>query len=261
MRTSPFAPAVRRLTGSAIAATLVFGSVMVTAPSAAAQSVASPDEVAAAIASTDIDLSTATNVAPVLNGRFGASFTVYGSPDTSEPIAKLINGKQVVGRVVFTVVEDLGDWLKVSAPMRANKGIGYVPASIIDKRFYHEWRLRIEVGARRLTLTKGATVILTDRVAIGKTKTPTPLGTFFTVDLVKPKKAKGTYGPFAYGLSGFSSVYQRFGAGDGRIGLHGTNQPSKLGQAVSNGCIRVSNATILKLTALLPLGVPVDIVA
>jgi lipoprotein-anchoring transpeptidase ErfK/SrfK len=261
MRTSPIAHAVHRVIGSAVTAAVVLGSFTIATPPANAQTVASPEEVAAAIASTSIDLSKATNVAPVLNGRFGATFTVYGSPDTSKPIAKLTNGKQVIGRVVFTVVEDLGDWLKVNAPMRANKGIGYIQASILDNRFYHEWRLRIEVGARRLTLTKGATVILTDRVAIGKTKTPTPLGTYFTVDLIKPKKPTGAYGPFAYGLSAYSAVYQRFGAGDGRIGLHGTNEPSKIGQAVSNGCIRISNATILKLTALLPLGVPVDIVA
>ena len=63
------------------------------------------------------------------------------------------------------------------------------------------------------------------------------------------------------GISGFSTVYQSFGSGDGRIGIHGTNVPSALGQAVTNGCVRMSNTGITKLKEMLPLGVPVDIVA
>ena len=43
------------------------------------------------------------------------------------------------------------------------------------------------------------------------------------------------------------------------IGIHGTNQPALLGHDVSHGCIRMSNAGISKLAAILPLGVPVDI--
>ena len=72
----------------------------------------------------------------------------------------------------------------------------------------------------------------------------------------------GPYGPFAFGLSAHSNVYARFGfGGDGRIGLHGTNDPSGLGHDVSHGCIRMSNPGIVKLVNVLPLGVPVNIVA
>jgi lipoprotein-anchoring transpeptidase ErfK/SrfK len=207
------------------------------------------------------DVANSTSVAPVKDGRRGATFTVYASPNTSKPIAKLTNLKNVFGRVVFVVQEDLGDWLKVSAPIRQNGGVGYVQASIIDKRFLHDWKIKIEIGKRQLTLTRGSEVIMTEKVAIGTAKTPTPIGKFYTVDLVKPKKPTGPYGAFAYGISGFSAVYQKFGSGDGRVGIHGTNDPSKLGSAVSNGCIRVSNAAITKMKSLLPLGVPVEIVA
>ena len=102
---------------------------------------------------------------------------------------------------------------------------------------------------------------MTERVVVGASKTPTPTGTFFTEDLIKSKKPAGAYGPFAYGLSAFSAVYQKFGSGDGRIGLHGTNEPARLGTAASNGCIRMSNAAITKMRGLLPLGVTVEIVA
>lgn len=207
------------------------------------------------------DVSAATSVAPVKDGRRGATFTVYASPNTSKPLAKITNLKHVFGRVVFVVLEDQGEWLKVSAPIRQNGGVGYVPASIIDRRFLHDWKIKIEIGKRQLTLTRGNEVILTEKVAVGTTKTPTPVGTFYTVDIVKPKRPNGPYGAFAYGISGFSPVYQKFGAGDGRIGIHGTNDPAKLGTAASNGCIRISNAAITKMRNMLPLGVPVEIVA
>jgi lipoprotein-anchoring transpeptidase ErfK/SrfK len=44
------------------------------------------------------------------------------------------------------------------------------------------------------------------------------------------------------------------------VGIHGTNQPSLLGQAVSHGCVRVANAAIVKLAGLTPVGTPIRIV-
>ena len=43
------------------------------------------------------------------------------------------------------------------------------------------------------------------------------------------------------------------------IYLHGTNHEAKLGQPVSHGCIRLSNADIIELFALIPRGTRVDI--
>jgi lipoprotein-anchoring transpeptidase ErfK/SrfK len=69
------------------------------------------------------------------------------------------------------------------------------------------------------------------------------------------------YGPFAFGLSGHSDVYARFGTGDGRIAIHGTNQPASVGAAVSNGCAHVPNDVVLAMIPYLPLGTPVTISA
>lgn len=69
------------------------------------------------------------------------------------------------------------------------------------------------------------------------------------------------YGPYAYGLSGFSNVLTEFNGGDGVIGIHGTNDPSSIGRDVSHRCIRMSNTGITTLAAILPLGTPVEISA
>ena len=68
------------------------------------------------------------------------------------------------------------------------------------------------------------------------------------------------YGPYAYGLSGFSNQLTSFAGGDGVIGIHGTNAPWTVGQNLSHGCIRMLNRDIEKLVPLLPLGTPVRIV-
>lgn len=203
-----------------------------------------------------------TTVAPIKSGKVGAKVVVYKTASTAKPLKTLINGKNVKGRVVFTVIENQGAWLKVYAPVRPNGAIGYVKAADIAPQFTHNWRIQVELGARKLTVYKGDQVMAVETVAVGAKKTPTPLGNFYTVDLLRPKGgSNGAYGAFAYGISGFSNVYQKFGAGDGRIGIHGTNAPALLGQAVTNGCIRLSNAGITKLKEMLPLGVPVNIVA
>lgn len=96
---------------------------------------------------------------------------------------------------------------------------------------------------------------------IGTSDTPTPGGTFYLKELLAPTNPDGAYGPYAYGLSGFSTTLQSFAGGEAVIGLHGTNSPSSIGHDVSFGCIRMRNADITALARLLPLGTPVRILA
>ena len=69
----------------------------------------------------------------------------------------------------------------------------------------------------------------------------------------------GAYGPFALGLSGFSETLSEFGGGNGQIAIHGWSDESVIGQAVSNGCIRMPNGVIERLAPLAPVGTPVTI--
>jgi lipoprotein-anchoring transpeptidase ErfK/SrfK len=90
---------------------------------------------------------------------------------------------------------------------------------------------------------------------------PTPGGVYYVKELLEPPEADDLYGPFAYGLSGFSDRPGAvdFKGGDGALGIHGTNDPSSIGQDVSHGCIRVPNDVIRRMAATLPMGTPVDI--
>ena len=64
------------------------------------------------------------------------------------------------------------------------------------------------------------------------------------------------YGPMALGLSAFSR-YRTDWLGGGQVAIHGTNEPQLIGRSVSNGCVRLRNADVLKLDRLVGVGTPV----
>jgi lipoprotein-anchoring transpeptidase ErfK/SrfK len=96
---------------------------------------------------------------------------------------------------------------------------------------------------------------------VGRGQTPTPGGLYYIKELLRPPDPTTVYGPYAYGLSGFSNVLTSFAGGEGVVGIHGNNDPTVLGQDVSAGCIRMGNPEITRLVEQigLPLGVPVEI--
>ena len=130
-------------------------------------------------------------------------------------------------------------------PVRPNAGMAY--------------RLDVQRSEHRLLVYRFGTLVHTYPVGIGTTTTPTPGGTFYLRELLKPPTAGGPYGPFAYGLSGFSNTLTSFDGGGGVIGIHGTDHPELVGTDVSHGCIRLRNADITVLAHELPLGTPVRI--
>ena len=118
----------------------------------------------------------------------------------------------------------------------------------------------VELNAHRLTVYERDQIFLQEPVGVGTGTTPTPGGLYYTTELLIPV-GQPAYGPYAYGLSGYSEVLYDFAGGDGQFGMHGTNDPSSVGRDVSNGCIRLHNDAITKLAERLPIGVPVEIKA
>ncbi|ONH22274.1 hypothetical protein BL253_36140 [Pseudofrankia asymbiotica] len=150
------------------------------------------------------------------------------------------------------------DWLRVSLPVRPNGTTGWIrragvrlgatPFSLAVDRAHHE-----------LTVFKDGKPSRVYPVGIGTGSTPTPAGRFYLAELLKPASPAGPWGPYAFGLSGFSDVVTNFNGAEGIIGLHGTNQPERVGTDVSMGCIRLRNEDITELADLLPVGTPVTI--
>ncbi len=152
-----------------------------------------------------------------------------------------------------------GDWVRVRLPMRPNHTTAWVSAGDV-KLENVEPTVEVDLAARTLTVRSAGIVLAEATVAIGSEENPTPRGTFYITDKLQTPDPGGAYGPFALGLSGYSETLSEFGGGNGQIGIHGTNDPSTLGQPVSHGCIRLPNDVVTLLADILPLGTPVNVV-
>lgn len=149
------------------------------------------------------------------------------------------------------------EWVRALLPVRPNGTRGYLPLAQLEVSFT-TYRIEVDTEAFELTLFDGDEVVLRVPVGIGKGDTPTPKGDFYLASLLQPPDPDTVYGTYAYGLSGYSETLRDWADG-GIIGIHGTNDPSSIGRAVSHGCIRLRNRDIEHLVELLPLGTPVHI--
>jgi len=200
-----------------------------------------------------------TTVAQVVGPTIG----IYDSHGR-RVVRSLANPQPSGAPLVFVVVDQQVDWLEVLLPTRPNGSRGWIRRQNVTLSS-HTFSIVVEVGAHRITVFNGTDPFLSEAVGLGLTDTPTPGGLYYTKELIRPVDSRGRvyssgpYGPYAYGLSGFSDVLADFAGGDGVIGIHGTNDPSGLGHDISHGCIRMSNQGITRLAGILPLGVPVEI--
>jgi lipoprotein-anchoring transpeptidase ErfK/SrfK len=146
-------------------------------------------------------------------------------------------------------------WYHVQLPLRPNGITGWVRAA--DVRLEPvTTRIVVELGERRVILYDKGHEVMRARVAIGSSATPTPTGRYYVNQRLVPADTSGPYGPGAIGISAFSPVLTGWAQG-GPIAIHGTNRPELIGQAVSNGCIRVRNDELVRLFERTRAGTPV----
>jgi lipoprotein-anchoring transpeptidase ErfK/SrfK len=173
-------------------------------------------------------------------------------------VLRLTNPNADGAPLVFLVEDEQPSWLRVLLPVRPNGATGWIRADAVtlSSTSYH---IDVNLAAHRIVVSDGDRVVDNEPIGVGRANTPTPGGGYYLTELLQQPTPDGPYGPYAYGLSGYSNVLHAFNGGTGMVGIHGTNDPAGLGHDVSHGCIRMSNAGISKLAHLLPLGTPVDI--
>jgi lipoprotein-anchoring transpeptidase ErfK/SrfK len=158
-----------------------------------------------------------------------------------------VNGYPTTFSIVGAIVNKTcgASWYRVKLPMRPNGIVGYVrPGDVLVRAV--RTRIVVDLSARELTFYRAGRRILRTPVAVGSPSTPTPIGRFYVNQRLLPTNPYGPFGPAALGVSAFSNVLTGWAQG-GPIGIHGTNEPWSIGRAVSNGCIRVPNATLQKI--------------
>ena len=189
---------------------------------------------------------------------------IFDAPDATEASMSLPNPWFVNDdetkpvNQVFLVKEQRDDWYEVYLPVRPNGTTGWVRARDVTIS-QTPYRIVVNLFIHQITVYNGESILLQESVAVGKSETPTPIGTYYLRVLLKAPDPNTVYGPYAYPLSGHSEVLTSFNGGDGELGIHGNNDESVLGESVTAGCVRMSNAGITRLAPMIPLGTPVEI--
>ncbi len=187
---------------------------------------------------------------------------VRTSPDRSAKVVRLLQQfrsdyrLQIVLAVGEASAPDGTAWFKLNLPMRPNGTVGWIPAASATLRPTQS-RIVVHRGLRRIELFRDGKRLLRAKVAVGAPGRETPLGEFYVTARFVPDDP--FLGSFALETSAYSRLTEW--PGGGKVGIHGTSKPWLLGQAVSHGCVRVSNQTALALKRLAPVGTPISIVA
>jgi lipoprotein-anchoring transpeptidase ErfK/SrfK len=195
-------------------------------------------------------------VTSVIAEANGPAVAVYRKPGGRRPFLTFRNPNRHGARLVFLVKDRRPGWEHVYLPIRPDGATGWIRDAQVDLAS-DPYRVVVSLRGHSITVFEGRRIFYKGPAGVGRSVTSTPTGTYFLVELLRQADPRGIYGPYAFGLSAFSNVLYSFGGGPGEIGLHGTNEPGKLGTDVSHGCIRISNAAITKLARSLPLGTPV----
>lgn len=150
-------------------------------------------------------------------------------------------------------------WVRVQLPKRPNGSTAWLPEGAVQLRPLTT-RIRVRLASRTVEVIRSGRVVTRFRAAVGTGGTPTPVGTFAVQDPVHSSRSQRSYlGPYIITLTAFSPVLRTFMGGPGLIAIHGTSAPQLLGQAVSHGCIRISNESVSRLWSVVEPGMPVQI--
>jgi len=184
---------------------------------------------------------------PSRGGR-GVSTITYRTPELYR------NAIQLLDSVSYA---NGSTWIRIRLSKLPNGSTGWVKRGTLDTINTVHTRMTISHARMQATLYKRGRVIFTARVGVGQAHWPTPRGDFYIREKLSGYYAPA-YGPRAFGLNARSTVLTDW-PGGGFVGIHGTNEPQILPGRVSHGCVRMNNASILRLYRLMPLGTPVRI--
>jgi lipoprotein-anchoring transpeptidase ErfK/SrfK len=219
---------------------------------------------AALVPAASADVSAAARVDVVGSGTINwKRVGIRSAPSMSAPLVKVLPQFRPDFRpthvlALATRFKRSGEpaWYRVSVPGRPNGRTGWVPAASVHVEPVDRW-LVIYRDDRKFEFYVRGKKVRTGTVAVGAPGMETPLGLFYVQAKFDPTWP--VLGAYAFETSGYSKLSDW--PGGGVVGVHGTNTPQFLGQAVSHGCVRLSNDDIQFLRSTVPVGTPIKIVA
>ncbi len=120
-------------------------------------------------------------------------------------------------------------------------------------------RIIISIPDRKIVLVKDGQVARIYPVAVGKPSSPSPTGTFQIVSRIQHPTWYGQGQIVAPGPANPLGT-RWIGLSQRGYGIHGTNNQSSVGKAVSHGCIRMRKADVEELFQMVAIGDTVELV-
>jgi lipoprotein-anchoring transpeptidase ErfK/SrfK len=171
-----------------------------------------------------------------------ADRTEFGSPST------------------LSVVKHRGGWVGVTTTALPNGVLGWVRESTADvKRASTSQEIRVSLSRRQLSFVEGRRTVRTISVAIGRSGSETPTGTFAVTDKLSGSSFGPYYGCCVLALSGHQPHTPPGWKGGDRLAIHGTDSPGTVGTPASAGCLRAKDSDLRLLIKDVLLGTPVVI--
>ena len=179
----------------------------------------------------------------------------YRRPSAQAPLRATLPRVNAHDCLTVMLVRDVrkvagATWYNVSLPLR-NISAGWVQAGEVGV-YSTSAEIVVDLSARRLTVYRRGVPMDHFTVAVGSAQYPTPTGSFFVAEKTTPPPG-GPYGVLALGLSGYQPLLPTRGA----LAIHGTDNDAVIGKAVSEGCIRMRNADVVRVSRWVPTGSPV----
>ena len=215
---------------------------------------------------TEVNTSTTVSGAPLEpRPNAGSSTGEVIHPRNVLPIYDRVNGKafaklpttQIGGQCWVPVIAKQGDWAEILLPSRPNGAAGWVhltPGAADAAQ--DNYIINVNRAAFTLELLESGKSLGKWTIGTGKSVHPTPVGQAYIIAAVEETVDK--YSPIILPLSYHSNSLETFGGGPGTVGIHTWPTDSFLGNASSDGCIRVTKEVLDKLVKL-PLGTIVNI--
>jgi L,D-transpeptidase catalytic domain len=150
-----------------------------------------------------------------------------------------------------------GRFGKVAVPYSARRATGWIRLGGLEVS-RTAYSVRIDLSEHRIVVKRLDQTIMRFPAATGAPGSPTPPGRYFVTDRV-PIPQGGSFGTFAFGLSGIQPNLPAGWDGGDQLAIHGTNDPGSIGTSASAGCLRVSERALDRLEPILHLGTPVVI--
>lgn len=193
--------------------------------------------------------------------RARSTMAVHRRPAQRSPTIGTLPASSKYYRIPLAVwvekVSPNGRWGRVEIPYAWPRRDGWIALEGLRRSTTHV-EVEIDLSRHRVIVRKFGKIRYGLRAATGAAASPTPPGEYFVTDRI-PFPAGGTFGSFAFGISGIQPRLPVGWSGGNQLAIHGTNQPSTIGTSASAGCLRVSERSLRRLMPLLQLGTPVVI--